>query len=99
MQGVAEGCHTKGPSKVLGANLTGHAHACTIILGCGTIESIGGQPPFAFWTLKEGAGMFSREQLEQWKLGQKETICQFYSFSVEWENWGWTAGKLSGVIP
>lgn len=67
--GVSEGYHAEGPPEVLRGNLTGRAHACTIISVCGTVGSTGGRWPVALCQCERKSCCFL--SITQWQVLKK----------------------------
>lgn len=71
--GRTGGYRLKGPSEVLRANLTGHAHISTVTSVCATTGSIGGRWPFGW--MREPQCLV-KDQAGCENLWQRERICQ-----------------------
>lgn len=64
--GMALGYHTKGPSEVLGANLTGHAHAhAPLFQIVGLLDVVVAGDPLLYECMKEGSSVFYQRQNER----------------------------------
>lgn len=88
--GVSEGYHAEGPPEVLRGNLTGRAHACTIISVCGTVGSTGGRWPVALCQCERKSCCFL--SITQWQVLKKKCNKGKWFLSLMWET-GQKAGE------